>query len=244
MRAAIITIEGTDSSGKETQSKKIYEKLLNEGYKVKLFSFPDYSSPTGKIIGGPYLGKEEICEGFFEEGAPHVDPLVASLYFAADRRYNFLKEIGQAVNENECIILDRYVGSNLAHQGSKIEDKAKQDKFFDILHTLEHDLCELPLPDLTLFLHMPYEAACLLKKNRVSLDQHEKDATHLLNAEKTYLRLCEKFDWEYINCLNESFKDADSIKTPDQISQEIYKIIESKLTKDNELSKLTMTNYN
>ena len=52
----IIVIEGTDCSGKETQTKLLIEKLKNEGIKCVYFSFPNYNSPTGKIIGGSYLG--------------------------------------------------------------------------------------------------------------------------------------------------------------------------------------------
>ena len=53
----IIVIEGTDCSGKETQSKLREEKLKKEEKKVLRISFPAYDSPTGKIIEGPYLGK-------------------------------------------------------------------------------------------------------------------------------------------------------------------------------------------
>ena len=34
----LIVIEGTDSSGKETQTKKLYERLANEVMKVQLVS--------------------------------------------------------------------------------------------------------------------------------------------------------------------------------------------------------------
>ena len=69
----IILIEGTDCSGKETQSNLLMEKLKSEGLKVDKLAFPDYDSPTGKIIGGPYLGKSYICQSWFDEGAVNVD---------------------------------------------------------------------------------------------------------------------------------------------------------------------------
>ena len=98
--AKIIVIEGTDGSGKETQSKKLESYYLENGYKVKRYSFPVYESATGRIVGGPFLGKPEIMDTFFEETSSHVDPLVSSLYYAADRRYNFLKEIEKELEEN------------------------------------------------------------------------------------------------------------------------------------------------
>ena len=45
-RAKIIVIEGTDGSGKETQSKKAEKYLIDKGFKVKRYSFPIYNSPT------------------------------------------------------------------------------------------------------------------------------------------------------------------------------------------------------
>ena len=91
MKGKLIVIEGTDCSGKETQSNLLIEKLKKENIRIEKFSFPNYNSPTGKIVGGPYLGKSYICEGWFEEGAPNVDPKVSALYYAADRLYNIDK---------------------------------------------------------------------------------------------------------------------------------------------------------
>ena len=116
-----IVIEGTDCSGKETQSKLIVEKLEKLGKKVVRLTYPNYESPTGKIIGGPYLGKEEICECWFKEGAVNVDPKVTSLYYAADRKYNE-KELRDYLDNDYFVICDRYTSSNMAHQGSKIKD--------------------------------------------------------------------------------------------------------------------------
>ena len=94
-KGKIIVIEGTDCSGKETQSKKLAEALTNNGFKTVRMQFPMYDTPTGQIVGGPYLGKDYICEGFFPEGAAHVDTKVASLYYAADRKYNMPKIMEQ-----------------------------------------------------------------------------------------------------------------------------------------------------
>jgi len=79
-KGKLIVIEGTDCSGKETQTKLLIKHLESKGKKVISFSFPMYDTPTGKIIGGPFLGKEYICDGWFPEGASAVDGKVASLY--------------------------------------------------------------------------------------------------------------------------------------------------------------------
>lgn len=122
MEGKIIVIEGTDCSGKETQSKLLVKRLTEMGKKCACFSFPMYDTPTGRIVGGPYLGKPEICAGYFEEGAPNVDPKVSCLYYAADRKYNIDKAL-KLLDEGYYVFLDRYTTSSLAHQGSKIKDK-------------------------------------------------------------------------------------------------------------------------
>ena len=66
-KGKIILIEGTDCSGKETQSKKLIEKLNEKGAKAQYYSFPNYSSPTGKIVGLPYLGKPYLARDMIEE---------------------------------------------------------------------------------------------------------------------------------------------------------------------------------
>ena len=104
-----IVIEGTDCSGKETQSKLLVEKLNSMGKKAIRITFPNYSSPTGKIVGGPYLGKEEISPCWFPEGAVNVDPMVTSLYYEADRKYNE-KEIRKYLEDDYFVIYDRGQG--------------------------------------------------------------------------------------------------------------------------------------
>ena len=83
MKGKLIVIEGTDCSGKETQTKLLIERLTNAGIKVKRYSFPMYDSPTGQIIGGCYLGKEQYGCGLFKEGAPNVSPKVDTASFMA-----------------------------------------------------------------------------------------------------------------------------------------------------------------
>ena len=132
MRGKLIVIEGTDCSGKETQTNKLMEKLNNDGIKIVKYCYPNYDSPTGKIVGGPYLGKKYICDGWFSEGATNVDPKVASLYYAADRRYD-LVNIKEKLDNGYNVILDRYVYSNMGHQGGKILDKNERFKMYEWL---------------------------------------------------------------------------------------------------------------
>ena len=225
-KGKIIVIEGTDCSGKETQTKKLMERLKENNIDVISFSFPNYNSPTGKIVGGPYLGKPEIGESYFGEGALTLDPKIACAYYAADRRYN-LGKIYDYLNKGYFVILDRYVSSNQAHQGGKLDNKEDRLEIYKWIDRLEYDLYELPKPDITIFLHVPYKFAKELKKNRKNLDIHEKSEKHLINAEKSYLELSEIYNWNYIECIRDN-----KLRTIEDISDEIYNIV----TRSNELN--------
>lgn len=216
----IIVIEGTDCSGKETQANLLIKNLKKENYKVDSLSFPDYNTPTGKIIGGPYLGKEYICNSWFKEGAVTVDNKVASLYYAADRRYH-LDEIKKLKKENDVLILDRYTYSSMAHQGGRTHTQKERLQMYKWLENLEFEYLELPRPDIVIFLHMPYQYSLELRnKRREKADEYEKSEQHLKDAENAYIELSNLYNFKIINCV-ENFK----IKTKEQINKEITEYV-------------------
>lgn len=222
-KGKLIVIEGTDCSGKGTQSDLLYQKLVSDGLNVYKTSFPMYDTPTGKIIGGPYLGKEHICLGWFKEGANNVPAKVASLYYAADRLYN-INIINQKLNDGDIVILDRYVTSNMGHQAGKIKDKEERLEMFKWLEKLEYDLLELPRPDIKIFLHMPYEYSKKLQKNRSELDEHEKSPENIINAENAYLELSDIYEFTKIECIKN-----DELRAIDDIHKEIYNIVKNSI---------------
>ena len=235
MKRKLIVIEGTDCSGKETQTLLLEQKLNNLGIKSKRLSFPMYDSPTGQIVAACYLGKEEYCDylfkdgirGLFKEGASNVDYLTSSLYYAADRRYNS-KKIIDLLDQGVNVILDRYIYSNLAHQGGKISNKEERHKYFKNMEKLEFDILEIPKPDKVIFLYVPYEVATLLKKNRKeSQDQLEQNKEHLINAEHTYFELADMYNFDIINCTL-----SNKIRTINSINDELFSKVEFLIKKE------------
>lgn len=222
-KGKLIVIEGTDCSGKGTQSDLLYKRLIKDGLNTFKTSFPMYDTPTGKIIGGPYLGKEHICLGWFKEGANNVPAKVASLYYAADRLYN-IDIINENLEKGNIVILDRYVTSNMGHQAGKIQDKNKRLEMFKWLEELEFNLLELPKPDIKIFLHMPYDFSKNLQKNRTELDEHEKSPENIINAEKAYLELSEIYDFTKIECIENG-----NLRTIEDIHNEIYNIVKNSI---------------
>ena len=218
-KGKIIVIEGTDSSGKATQTKLLMEKLTANNIKCIAMSFPCYDTPTGKIVGGPLLGKKEIGESVFGEEMLSLDPKITSLYYAADRKYNIDKVL-EYVNQGYYVIIDRYVTSNLAHQGAKIENKDERFYIYQWIDKLEYWLLELPKPDETIFLHVPYDFAKELKKNRDYLDMVEQSEIHLKNAERAYIELSELYNWKKVECVKDN-----ELRLIEDISNEIYDLV-------------------
>lgn len=227
MKGKLILIEGTDCSGKETQSNLLMEELKKRGYKAERIGFPDYDSPTGKIVGGPYLGKSYICEGWFEEGANNVDPKVSALYYAADFLYH-LEDMKKKLNRGTWIILDRYFYSTFAHQGGKERNRKKRVEMYEWLEKLEFDLLGLPDPEIKIFLHMPYECSIQLRANRgESPDQNERSSLHLRHAEEAYLEIAKRYQFHTISCDHRK-----KIKSKEEIAKEILEYVEDFLKKE------------
>ena len=225
----IIVIEGTDCSGKETQTKLLVEKLTKLGKKVIRIAFPWYDSPTGKIVGACLLGKPNMCQevlkemhGFFPEGGGNVDELTALAYYAADRRYH-LPEIKQLLKDGYIVIIDRYVTSNMAHRGGLLSKKSDRLSIYKKIELLEYEINELPRPDKTVLLYLPYEYACELKKNRMEVpDEAESNEKYLRLGEKAYLELADLYHYDVVNCVSNK-----KIRSIDDINQELFEKIKS-----------------
>ena len=205
MAGKIIVIEGTDDSVKEYQSELLEKKLNDNGKKCIKFSFPMYETPTGKIVDMANIS--ENSTRIFPEGALNVDPYVTSLYYAADRKYNMPK-ISKYIDEDYYVILDRYVPSNLAFQGSKIKDKDKRFEMYQWIDKLEYWLLRMPKPDKTIFLRVPYEF----------IDNN--DLEFLKDTEDAYIELSELYNWDRIECVNDN-----RIRDNNSICDEIYNLV-------------------
>jgi dTMP kinase len=220
-RGKIVLIEGTDKSGKQTQTNFLQKKLESEGVLVSRFDFPRYETPSGRVVGQCYLGKNRWGEdkGWF--GNPDaIDPKVASLYYAADRCFN-LPKLNRMLEEKDVVILDRYVSSNMGHQGGKIRDVEERNEFYGWLDSLEYGLLDLPRPDITFLLFMPWQVGRKLAEGMdEKMDGHENNEGHLKREQEAYLQLADIYDWERIDCTVDG--TIDTLKSPEFIAEEVW----------------------
>lgn len=176
-KGKFIVIDGTDGSGKATQTKLLYEFLQKSKVKVKKIDFPQYSNNFfGKLLRACLDGKL----GDFIA----VNPKIASVLYAADR-WESSDYIGKWLKEGFMVIADRYVSSNQIHQGGKIFDDEKRKEFLEWLDEMEFKVFKIPKPDAIIFLDVPINISKILLKNRA-----EKNAKK--NPYKTYKDLAEE----------------------------------------------------
>ncbi len=63
MRGLLIAFEGLDQSGKQTQAERLRDRLTTSGRRVRLLSFPDYSTSIGSEIGLALRGERPVRRG-------------------------------------------------------------------------------------------------------------------------------------------------------------------------------------
>ena len=196
----LIVIEGTDSSGKETQTKRLFEKLEEKGLKVKKISFPNYDSPACEPV-------KMYLSGAFGEDAMKVNPYPVSTMYAIDRYASFKTDWEKFYNEDGIIVTDRYVTSNMVHQASKIKDLDEKKQYLNWLEDLEYEKMGIPRPDLVIFLNMPTDMAVKLmaeRKNKITgeekKDIHERDKEYLKESHANACKIANTYNWKEIKC--------------------------------------------
>jgi dTMP kinase len=218
-KGRLIVIEGLDGSGKETQSRLLYEKLEEWGEKVMRISYPRYEKESSALV-------KMYLRGDFGENPDEVSPYISSTFFAADRYASYKTEYENFYNEGGIVIADRYTTSNMMHQGCKIRDKKERQRFLDWLWDLEFNLYKIPIPDKVMFLDIPPSFSMERikdRKNKITnesqKDIHESNELHLRNAYEAAAEMVDKYDWTRIDCL----KNGEP-KTIGEINSEIMKL--------------------
>jgi dTMP kinase len=224
-RGQFIVIEGTDGAGKATQTARLAKRLKAAGHDVAVFDFPRYGQPSAYFV-------EQYLNGGFGELAS-VNAYQGSLFYALDR-YAAGFAIRKALADGKIVLANRYVGSNLAHQGGKFDDAGERQEYFRWNERLEFEQLGIPRPDLNLVLHVPAAVAQQLVDHKGARDYtdktrdlHEADLDHLQRAERAYLEICELFPQTFtrIECAT-----GGAIDSVEAIGERIWAAVEPQLT--------------
>jgi dTMP kinase len=163
MRGLLIAFEGLDQSGKQTQAEMLRDRLREQGYKVRLLSFPDYGTSIGEEIARALQGERDY-------GAD-----VMQLLYVANR-YERKDEIQHWLEGGLILICDRYRASSVAYgeahglDGAWLADMQKY----------------LPEPDITFLLDIPPETSARRKTS--DRDKYERDLAMLARVRDSYVR--------------------------------------------------------
>lgn len=192
-KGKLIVIDGSDGSGKATQTRLLVKKLRTAGKKVRTLDFPQYDDNFfGDFVHACLHGKY----GDFVS----IDPYVASVLYAADR-FESSERIKEWLAAGDIVVLDRYVSANQIHQGGKIKNTVKRKRFMNWLDQMEYGVFKIPRPDITFYLDVPVRVSQgLLKDSGKELDDAENDVVYLENSRKSALTLARTGKWDKIAC--------------------------------------------
>lgn len=219
-----VVIEGLDGSGKSTQIKLLKDYLEKKHIRYEYLHFPRTNSPVyGELIARFLRG--ELGDN------NTVNPYLIALIYAGDR--NDAKEMIHKWREQGYFVLvDRYVISNIAFQCAKLHNLNERIKLKDWILNLEYSYNNLPVPDLNIFLDVPFEFTTSQLTNtragedrdylRGNRDIHEDDLVFQKRVREVYLSLEKEINnFQIINC---SASDG-KVLSPSEIFNEILKFI-------------------
>ena len=215
----LIVLEGTDGSGKATQTARLLARLESEGVRCRKIEFPRYDEESSALIR-MYLG------GAFGDRPEDVGPYAASTFYAVDRYASYKQDWGNFYRDGGVVLSDRYTTSNAVHQGSKLEGEARR-AFFAWLGDFEYRLMGLPEPDLVVYLDVPVEQTeqnmhARTEQTGAKADIHERDAEYLRSCRLAAQEAAEQFGWEKIACTS-----GGAMRPVEAIHQDIYEAVQA-----------------
>ncbi|MFH1246543.1 MAG: thymidylate kinase [Candidatus Liptonbacteria bacterium] len=220
-RGVFLVIEGGDGSGKATQVAELISKLEKFGKSPRTVDFPRYTKPSSYFV-------KEYLNGNYGS-IKEVGPYCSSMFYALDR-YDAAPEIRKWLESGDMVVANRYVSSNMAHQGAKLRTTAQRKIFFKWLYGLEYDLFNIPRPTLVIILHVPAAVAQKLVDKKgsreyiggVKRDLHESNIKHLRQAEAAYLEMAKLFPRQFkvIQCT-----EGKRLLSVPEIHEKVWKIV-------------------
>jgi dTMP kinase len=142
-----IVLEGLDGAGKSTQAALLRDYFADRNIATRLLHFPRFDTPVfGDLIARFLRGDFGAVDA--------VDPYLVALLYAGDRR-QAADDIRAWRDKGDCVVLDRYVYSNIAYQCAKLPDAAGREALRRWILEMEYRHFSLPQPDLTVFLDVP-----------------------------------------------------------------------------------------
>lgn len=154
-RGVLFEVEGADASGKASNIELLQEMLERMGHEVVVYHFPEYDTPTGKMIA-------KYLTGDYGDLTLEQKELVSVLY-ASDRAKQ-IQDINMYLDNGAIVLMDRYTYSNVYSIAEY--PKEQWDERMDWIENLEFNCMQIPKPDYVFFLHVDPEISIQRSKER------------------------------------------------------------------------------
>lgn len=228
-RGLFLTFEGGDGSGKATQTKKLHQQLIGEGFRTDITGFPRYGNKSA--VGVEQFLRDEGAIVEREGTLVHVNsgdltPYEISNLYTHDR-LAATPDLLQSLGEHDVLISDRFTYSNAGHNGSRFNTPEERVGFFEFLRQSEFGQ-GIPKPDHNFILQTDPRVAQLnvdKKAVRSYTDQkrdiNEADASHLMRTFETYQLLAETYPEEF-TIVDTMERSGRTMRSIDDIRVEIF----------------------
>lgn len=217
----IIVIEGPDGIGKTTQINLLKEKFKDSSIEYTTHHFPtrgkSQAEYVDRYLSGAMGPKEELNQ------------FLINSFFAIDRAVTWDESLNDEYKKGKVILLDRYTTSSLIYQSALIKDPIEKERFLNYVPYYEYNVLNINEPDLVIFLTAPYDIVEQFinerdKNNYQKKDIHEDDNEYMKRVYINANYMAERFNWSIIN-----YMDNGRLKTPEEINDEIVKVLAEKL---------------
>jgi len=217
-------VEGLDGSGKSTQIQLLLDHMSGKGLSCQYLHFPRTDdSIYGDLIARYLRGDLGPLES--------VHPYLVALIFAGDR----LEAAGMIrdwLSQDQTVITDRYVISNIAFQCAKMKGDKEKAALKEWILRLEYEHHEIPRPDMSIFLDVPFRFTEKKLSNtrqgedrdylRGNTDIHEQDLELQKKVRQVYREVVdEDASVRIVDCSDE----AGEMLTPGQIFEKLLGLL-------------------
>lgn len=221
MKGKLIVFEGTDGSGKATQTRMMGRRLEQEGVKYREVDFPRYGSPFAEPA-------RLYLQGVLGTKPGDVSAYASSILFAVDRYASYREDWGAAYEAGELILANRYTTSNAVHQASKLP-AGEREEYLKWLFDLEYGRLELPEPDLVIYLDLPTDLSEQMMRRReaatgTGADIHERDDAYLRQCRSSAREIAERCRWRRIDCAGDG-----QVRPAEEIHREAWELVRALL---------------
>ena len=196
-----LTIEGIDGSGKSTFAERAVALLRSCGHKTL------WTREPGGWEGGDQI-RAILLQGNLKNNVSEI------LLFMADRCEHVAQVIIPALQNGVSVVCERYNDSTLAYQcwGRGIE-RAGIERLIE--------WCDLPVPDLTIWLDVPQSVARERVSSRGECDRIEREKSQFhQRVASGFEALCHEYP--------ERINRFDATKTPDELESALATLLKSR----------------